>query len=326
MLSEPDMDARGLNISIIIPNYNGRKILEACLPSVIRAAGKAGAEVVVADDRSTDDCVSWLRENHPGVRVLDYQVNAGFVINCNRAINDVECDIFILLNNDVEVEEEFLAPLIGPFSESEDLFAVSPSMLCQGRDMKDEAVNYFEFEHGLIRIRFPCFDGSPPPSQSGSSIGYACGGAAAIDRRKFLELGGFAEIFEPVYFEDADLGYRAWKRGWRIVYEPESVVYHRHRATMGRLWSDWKTRRYATERHFWFTWHNLSDRAMIARHLLWLFRFPLSFIRHRDWPAFVGLFTAFSRLGRTLVDRRKHKALLSDREVMRRARPEQTGP
>ena len=71
-----------------------------------------------------------------------------------------------------------------------------------------------------IRQLYPCF--------------YGGGGSCAFDRRKFLELGGFDEILKPFYLEDTDLGYMAWKRGWKVLYQPASVVYHEHRGTIGK--------------------------------------------------------------------------------------------
>ena len=308
-------------VTIIIPIYNGKELIKDHFPSVFKAADRAGVQIVVADDASTDDSVDFLRNNYPSVKVLTSETNMGFGMNCNRAIEAVYTEFIVLLNSDVEVEHDFLPPLLNLFRESPDLFAVSPRILNAARDGKDEAVNYFEFKHGLIRPRFPCLEGGPTPS-SATPVGYACGACAMIDRAKFMELGGFSSFLAPNYWEDTDLGYRAWKRGWRILYEPKSTVRHQHQQTISKIFTRDAIHIMYTERHFLFTWHNLTDTRPLLNHMLWLFRFPLSYALHWDLPGLIGFFRAFGSIKGVFSSRKRNLSLRSDKETLQVSKPD----
>ncbi len=309
---------------IIIPNYNGKELLARFLPGVLRAAHKSRSQILVADDGSPDDDLDWLARNFPRVKTLASPNNLGFNLNCNRAIKSVDSEVVILLNNDMEVEEDFIDPLIDQLMSSESVFAASPSVINLALGGQDETVTYFRYEHGMIKIMQPCLGGASPP-ESATPIGVPHGGAAAIDRAKFLELDGFSPIFAPAYLEDVDLGYRAWKRGWSTIYEPRSVVHHHHHQTTRKVWTQKQINHIVLERRFWLTWHNLTDRDLIANHLLWLPRFPVSYLRHGKGPEFTAYLTAFKKAPAIAAARKKYVSALSDREVMERSRPELDG-
>ena len=306
---------------ILIPNYNGQKLLARYLPSVVRAARRAKAEVIVADDASSDDSVAWLKTHVPEVAVLVSGKNLGFAENCNRAIQAMNSDFVILLNSDVEVEENFIGPLLKHFESSSGLFAVSPHFYNQALGGRDEAVTYFHFKRGLIHVAWPCLAGADPPEQA-APVGYACGGAAAYDRRKFLELGGFDSLFAPYYWEDSDLSYRAWKRGWRVVFEPQSRVFHQHQGTISRLASDRRIRQIILERQLWFNWKNLTDPDLLFwNFILWPIRLLYYLVKPDRGPELRAMVTALARIGPCLRHRKQNLAQLTDREVLRRARP-----
>ena len=105
-----------------------------------------------------------------------------------------------------------------------------------------------------IRELFPCF--------------YGGGGSCAFDRRKFLELGGFDELLKPFYLEDTDLGFMAWKRGWKVLYQPASVVYHEHRGTIGKRFSDAYIQSVLKKNFLLFTWKNIHDWRRLTAHFL----------------------------------------------------------
>ena len=129
----------------------------------------------------------------------------------------------IALNNDVIVESDFIAPLVRHFCEDKDVFAVGAKMLFWDRKELNFGRAKGDFRYGFFS-RTIC--DSP---LSVNSL-YACAGGMALDKDKFLKLGGFDEDFE-IYWEDLDLCYRAWRRCWKTVYEPQSVMYHKVHAT-----------------------------------------------------------------------------------------------
>lgn len=219
-------------VSLVIPTWNGRDHLARNLSSVVDAlAGNPNHEIIVVDNGSDDGTVEFLGQNFPGVRVLACERNLGFGEGSNAGFRAARNDIVVLLNNDMRVDEGFLAPLLDGFRDAR-VFAVTAQIFFSDPNKRREETGlvHGQWLNGRLRLNhiadeditglFPTF--------------YAGGGSTAYDRRKFLELGGFDEILKPFYVEDTDVSYQAWKRGWLILYAPGSIVYHEHRGTIGK--------------------------------------------------------------------------------------------
>lgn len=252
--------------SVVIPNWNGRDLLEKYLPSVESAlAGNPENEIIVVDNGSSDGSVEYLRQRHPGVTTLALPCNLGFGGGSNAGFRAAKNDIVVLLNSDMRVEPGFLAPLLDGFRD-EKIFAVSCQIFFSNPERVREETGLTQawWEDGTLKVRhridpaitglYPCF--------------YGGGGSCAFDRRKFLELGGFDCVFEPFYMEDTDLGYMAWKRGWKVFYQPASVVYHEHRGTIGRRFSDEQIQAVLKKNHLLFCWKNIHEWKRLASHFL----------------------------------------------------------
>lgn len=219
--------------SIVILNYDGRHLLEECLPSVIEAVRQDGRthEVVVVDNGSRDDSLEFLRESYPEVRLVPLDRNYHFAEGNNRGVESVQNDIVILLNNDVMVEPDFLRPLLDGFHDKR-VFAVASQVFFQDRTRRREETGKTggEWKQGDLEL----FHGEVTAGDAQHKtipILWAGGGACAVDRRKFQALGGFDLLFYPFYLEDTDLSWQAWRRGWTVLMAPASVVIHKHRAT-----------------------------------------------------------------------------------------------
>lgn len=309
-----------MRVAVVIPSYNGRELLARNLPGVVAAARRAGADVTVADDCSDDGTSRWLQESHPEVKALPSSSRLGFARNCNRAFAASDADVIVLLNSDVEVEADFIAPLVGHFGSREDLFAVAPSVISEGQGGLDEAVNFFTFRQGLLDAAFPCLAGAPAPSHP-TPIGFGVGAAVALHRGKLLQLSGFDTVYAPYYCEDADLGYRAWRRGWATLYEPRGRVRHQYQGTIGATSSRAQVRSTLFRNKLILTWRNLRDRDLWVRHLLWIPRLPVSHLRHRRWPELRGTLAAYAQAPRILGGRSTTTGGLKDREILSCAMP-----
>ncbi len=147
---------------------------------------------------------------------------------------------------------------------------------------------------------------------------YACGGAAAFDRGRWLALGGLDPLFAPFYWEDVDLSWRARKRGWGIVHVPASVVHHEHSATIGARFDRREVAAIHERNRLLFQWKTITSPGMTAVHLAWL---PARIVRAlAGRPAFLrGLAMAAGRAGEALRGRRIEKAAQrrTDREIFR---------
>lgn len=314
-----------VRVAVVIPSYNGRELLARNLPGIVQAARLVNAPVTVADDASDDATLSWLASAYPSINRVPSAVRLGFARNCNRVFPCIQADVVVLLNSDVEVDPGFIPPLLRHFESRGDVFAVAPSVLSEGQGHLDEAVNFFTFSRGLLDAAFPCLAGTPPPAHA-VPIGFAVGAAAALHRGKLMQLAGFDPIFSPFYCEDADLGYRAWRRGWPSLYEPRATVHHQYQGTIGSVATRERVRATHVRNKLFMTWRNLRDGRLWVRHLLWLGRMPFSHLRHRRWPELKGTLAALGRAGQVLLSRQRAcRGDLPDREVLSRSRPPEYG-
>ena len=217
-------------LSVVILNWNGRRHLERYLPSVVAHTG-GDAEVIVADNGSTDDSLQWLRLAYPDVGLIRLDRNYGFAGGYNRALKEVASEYVLLLNSDVEVTAGWWQPLVEVLDSESDVAAVAPKLLA---DMERTKFEYAGASGGFIDyLGYPFCRGrilSNVEVDGGQyddrrDIFWASGAALCCRREVFERLGGFDEDFFA-HMEEIDLQWRMQLAGWRIVVEPKSVVYH----------------------------------------------------------------------------------------------------
>ncbi len=262
-----------LRASLVISTWNGRHLLETCLPRVLRAVAHAGGrhEVIVVDDASSDDTVEFVRREFPEVRLLALERNVRFARANNSAARVAEGDVLVFLNNDMHVAPDFLPPLLRHF-ENPSVFAVTAHI-----EMKPRRVaGGFVQETGLVRARFE--DGffvlqhEHPITDEPVRVLYAGGGSSAVRRDRFFELGGFDRLFRPFYFEDLDVSYRAQKMGCQVIYEPRSRMVHAHRRTNSpENFPGGYVDLMFGKNSLLFTWKVLTDSRLLREHFraLW---------------------------------------------------------
>ena len=319
-------------LSVVIPTWNGRALLEEFLPSVTAAAAhyaRASAEpveIVVVDDGGTDDTRQWMSAAVSGspvpMRLVALAVNRGFAAACNAGATAATYSRMLLLNNDLSIEEGAIAPLVAQLDASggadpaaRRLFAVHCRMKDLATDADVGTGKVGGYARGFLRVHR-----SYAPAEHARrplpSI-FPNGGAALFDRGRFLELGGFDELFAPFYFEDVELGYRAWKRGWSVGYEPRAVVRHRFSSTIGSFGRS-AIQAVSQRNRLLLHWIHLHDRRWLAQHAVWVVLLATwSIVSFR--PAFAkGLAGAISRWRPALARRRAEKmtAVRSDRDVV----------
>jgi len=307
--------------SVVIANWNGRDLLARYLPSVIAAlAGNPANEIIVVDNGSTDGSAAYVRAEFPHVKLVALDRNLGFGGGSNAGFREAKNSIVVLLNNDMRVEPDFLAPLLEGFVDSA-VFAVSCQIFFKDLDKIREETGLTQgwWQDGALRVRhradpavtglFPCF--------------YGGGGSCAFDRRKFHALGGFDELFAPFYFEDTDLGYMAWKRGWKVFYQAHSVVHHEHRGTIGKTFGDDFIQGVIKRNALLFAWKNIHEWQRLAGHFAFTWAgavLSVIFGEIAGRPTFAALWRAFLRLPSAVRSRWRARALssVSDTEAFRR--------
>jgi GT2 family glycosyltransferase/glycosyltransferase involved in cell wall biosynthesis len=307
--------------SVVIPNWNGKDLLAAYLPSIVKAMeGHAANEILVVDNGSTDGSAAFVKATFPHVRVLELPENLGFGGGSNAGFAAAKNDIVVLLNSDMRVEPDFLQPLLDGFTD-EKVFAVSCQIFFSDPDKKREETGLTNgwWSHGHLRVRHVI----DPDIQEPYPCYYGGGGSCAFDKRKFFELGAFDHLLRPFYLEDTDLGHMAWKRGWKVLYQPLSKVFHEHRGTIGKHFSDGHIQGVLKKNFLLYTWKNIHEWSKLPGHFtyLWVDIVLTALFGHsHERGSLRGLLRALAQLPECLRARARAQRLaaISDTEVFRR--------
>ena len=219
-----------MTTAVVILNWNGKKMLERFLPSVT-ANTQGNAEVIIADNGSTDDSLPFLQEHYPQLRVIKLDKNYGFAGGYNRALEQVEADYFVLLNDDVEVTPNWIEPVIAQMQQHPDTAICQPKLLMY--DQRDT----FEYAGGaggfIDKYGYPFCRGRMFTSlekdngqyDMPSEIFWASGAAMFVHADVWRQLGGLDDDFFA-HMEEIDFCWRAKNAGYREQYCSQSVVYH----------------------------------------------------------------------------------------------------
>lgn len=218
-------------IAIVILNWNGRAMLEQFLPSVTAFSQGEGVVVVMADNGSTDDSVSYVREHFPSVQILLLDKNYGFAEGYNRALGQLDAEYYLLLNSDVEVTEHWLEPMLAYMDAHPDVAACQPKIRAFHKKESFEhagACGGFLDKYGFPFCRGRIFghvEEDRGQYDSNIDIFWATGAALLIRSDDYFAVGGLDGTFFA-HMEEIDLCWRLRSRGRRIVCVAESVVYH----------------------------------------------------------------------------------------------------
>ena len=297
------------HVSIVIPNWNGRDLLETHLPSVeaARKVYPGESELIVVDDGSRDGSAAFLRAHYPGIRVVAHEENRGFAPACGSGAQAARAPLLVFLNTDVSVDEYFLAPLLEPFSDPA-VFATSPLIFDESGRPSDATLTVPYLRRGKVRYRREPVEALALDRSARLGPWYTLfpvGCAFAVRRDRFLALGGFDDLFHPFYYEDTDLGFRAWRRGWTCQAAPASRVTHCHAGTIARSFERSQVRLTRQRNRLLFTWKNLTS----TRRLSWHFAFHGPRLLHRmlrlDFDPLLATLAALPHLSRALARRRE---------------------
>ncbi|MFL9843387.1 glycosyltransferase family 2 protein [Flavobacterium rhizosphaerae] len=222
-------------IAVVILNWNGIKLLEQFLPSVIQHSTEAA--IYVADNASTDGSVDFLKNKYPQLTIIQNKSNFGYAKGYNEALKHVSEPLYVLLNSDVEVTENWLSPIISLFEQNSEVAIVQPKI----KDYKNKAM--FEYagaaggfidKYGFAFCRgriFETIEKDRGQYDEVTPIFWASGACLCIRKTIFWELGGFDEDFFA-HQEEIDLCWRAFNNNYQAWYCPDSTIYHLGGATL----------------------------------------------------------------------------------------------
>jgi GT2 family glycosyltransferase len=312
-------------ISIIIPTYNGLNFLKRLVPSILHLINNVqDYELLVVDDGSKDGTEDYLKTYFPQIKVIALNRNLGFGQACNIGVARAKHGMILILNNDVLTDSDFISKVLWPWSdqgdENKSLFATSCKALKEDRRTSYHGKNEGIFDKGEIVIK-------PLPPEKGNTF-FASGVMMVFRKEIFTELGGFDDLYHPFYWEDVDICYRALKKGYHILFEPDSVIYHGDQGTIvfrkkGRLdlfFAKMYARIIEERNQYLFTWKNILDHGLILKHIFWIpIHLILSFGNKDHIFKSVGFLFALMRLGKALKKRKEEKKKiypLKDRQIL----------
>lgn len=298
------MESKNFSVSVVIPNYNGKELLEKNLPAVLAAKEYSGnqiVEVIIVDDGSTDGSVNLIKSKFPEVKLIRHKINRGFSSSANTSVRGSKGNLILLLNTDVVPEKNFLTPAISLFEDPK-VFAVSLHEKGYGWGKGYFSGGYLELAKG---------------EESGSthSSFYVSGGSGVFRRKLWIELGGMDEkLLSPFYWEDVDICYRAEKRGYINLWEPKSLVVHNHESTINKFPKSY-TQNIRERNQLLVIWKNIGSGSLIRKHIAGLLS---RIVKH---PGYIRIvFMALMRIGIVLKGR-KHEiraSRVSDEAVLSR--------
>lgn len=257
-------------VSVVIPSFNARHLLEKNLPSVFTAL-RDGDQVVIIEDAGKDDTVPWLRKKyhldeqprtninfqtyHGQIQKIDILVienvsNLRFGASCNRAVSLASGDLIWLLNNDVVPEPQVLEYILPHFLDKQ-MFAVGCHEIQSHDALKSAGKAQLWFEKGLFRHQ-AAREMTTGPSD------WVNGGSSFFSKEKWEVLEGFDHDYYPAYWEDIDLCFRAQKQGWKIWFEAKAVVHHHHETTNQSIFGQRIIDSMSWRNGLVFTWKNSS--------------------------------------------------------------------
>jgi len=313
-----------MNLSIVIPNYNGEKLLHSNLPKVLESVKnytKGFVEIIIADDPSTDNSqkvinnfITTIKEKHIVGKTIanKNKRESGFSKNVNRGASLAKGDILILLNSDVTPHKDFLTPLLSHFDDPK-VFAVGAmdESIEQGKTvLRGRGIGKWQkgfLMHGRGEL-------------DRETTLWVSGGSGAFRKSIWDKLKGLDIVYNPFYWEDIDLSYRALKSGYKTIFEKKSVVVHEHeKGTIKSKFKSTNVQKIVYRNQFIFVWKNITDSQLLFSHIFWLPYHCVNALRAKDWVFFIGLYLALTKLSEIARAREIARKLfvISDKQVIK---------
>lgn len=259
-------------------------------------------EVIVMNDYPQENITKPVKKIFADAIVINNKKNLGFAGNANLGILKSTRDYVFLMNSDVVLKDDSYLNSLKHFKLDKNLFAVGFAQI--EKDGKIVGANRAFFEKGLINHSHQLITNH----QSLTTNFWAEGGSSIFRKSLFIELGLLDDLYNPFYWEDIDLSYRAWKAGYKILFDQNIRVEHRHESTIGKYFDKFEIIKTAFRNQLIFHWKNLTDKDLIIKHLMNIPRFIF----------FPGFFEALIRLPKILQERKKAVKLFkkTDKEIL----------
>ncbi len=294
-----------MNISVVIPNWNGKDEIGKCIDSLLTQSLEP--HIIVVENGSTDGSLEFLQKNYPQIELVVNQKNLGFAGGVNSGIQralDSGAEYIALLNNDAVADKDWLKHLAAVLDEHPKVGIATCKLLNADKSRVDSTGDFYT-TWGLPYPRDRNVSAESAQNKAGEVFG-ASGGASIYRTSMLREIGLFDKDFFA-YYEDVDISFRAQLAGWKVFYEPKAEAYHQQGVSSNKI-KGFTT--YQTFKNFpLLFWKNIPGKLMAK--ILPRFTFAYlsilvsSVFKGRSWPAFKGLIVSLFLLPKKLLERRR---------------------
>lgn len=300
-------------VSIVIPNFNGGKLLEKNLPKLLALLEKSGLEyeIIVVDDASTDGSVELLSRGGL-VKIVAKTTNSGFATTVDAGIRAAKGKIVFTIKTDsIPEKSNYFSLLLKHFDNSK-TFAVSAALktIENGRE-EIRGCGEIYFKKGFFLHQ--------RGSNSSKTSAWADGSASAWRKDLYLKIGGFDPVYNPFYWEDVDLGFRAWKAGYQIDFEPKAILLHDFESgSIAKHYNKDQVRSISQRNQFIFVWKNGGWKRLLSYCFWEPYHVAIAF-KNRNWQFFEAYWQAMLLWPRILSARWRQKkvAKLTDDQALK---------
>lgn len=305
-----------MKIDIIIPNYNGSHLYKKNLSYVLESHKNYDGKIIIVDDGSEKNDVDSLRkfinsQKSQQIELIAHNHNMGFSSAINTGVKNATAKYVVFLNSDVRPKKDFLKSLVTRMESDKNLFGLG----CLDESIEGERVvkrgrGIGYWKRGMLMHKRGEVDQA--------STFWISGGSSIIRRDLFDELGGMDTLYNPFYWEDIDLSYRAVKSGYAIGFEKSSVVEHYHDEGAIKSFKKDSIKRIAYRNQFIFIWKNITSERLLISHLVFLPIYVATSLLRLDKDFLSGLFLALTKLPDIISkrNRQKKKYKISDLEIL----------
>lgn len=291
-----------MKISVVIPVY---KQIEQFIDNLKKNAQfLKDCEVIIVNDDPSATIQNYLK-NFPDYILIENPINLGFGRSVNFGIKKANNDYILLLNSDVILLDDSFKKALAAFADK-NVFAVSFAQKEKNGDIVGK--NRIYWSKGFLQH-------SKEMDMTSGENGWAEGGSCLIERKKFIELDGFDELYSPFYWEDIDLSYRAWKHGFKVLFDANVMVEHHHETTIGNLFKKNQVQKIAYRNQLLCIWKNISDVSLLISHIFYLKLFILKTVFKGDFIFFQAYLNALQKLPEVLQKRNSKNYIRSDHEI-----------
>lgn len=297
-----------MKLSVVIPVYKNKKMFLDNLFHNYQFL--KNTEIIVVDDASGERLKNDIEKDFPVIKFFENKINMGFGATVNFGVKQAQGDLVFLLNSDVKLLNNDFEKAVYHFEKNSQLFAVS--FLQIEKDNSLVGKNTMYFKRGLLRHQ------KADDLKFGLNA-WAEGGSCLIRKKYFDELLGFDELYSPFYWEDLDLSYRVYKRGLKVLFDPNIKVEHHHATTIGKYYKKTVIAKIVFRNQFIFMWKNIADWDLFLSHLFFLPYYLIYRFLDGEITALIGFLTALKKLPIIFKKRNDEfkKNKLTDKEVLK---------